>query len=147
MPREASSTAASRAGATVVPLNVLFKSREVAYHLQECEARAYFCFEGTPELPMAQSGYEAFCQTGDCEDFSILLCSLLRSNGWDTDSVYVIIGKQNNLYHGWVRLIWNDIQYNIEPQGSGFELIIGDMTNLSGYEAICYFNDQEFGTF
>jgi hypothetical protein len=85
--------------------------------------------------------------TGDCEDFSILLCSLLRSNGWETDSVYVIIGKQNNMYHGWVRLIWNDIQYNIEPQGSGFELIIGDMTNLSGYEAICYFNDQEFGTF
>jgi len=86
-------------------------------------------------------------KTGDCEDFSILLCSLLRSNGWETDSVYVIIGKQNNMYHGWVRLIWNDIQYNIEPQGSGFELIIGDMTNLSGYEAICYFNDQEFGTF
>ena len=85
--------------------------------------------------------------TGDCEDFSILLCSLLRSNGWETDSVYVIIGAQNNMYHGWVRLIWNDIQYNIEPQGSGFELFIGDMTNLSGFEEMCYFNDQEFGVF
>jgi long-chain acyl-CoA synthetase len=61
-----------KAGATVVPLNVLFKSREVAYHLQDCEARAYFCFEGTPELPMAQSGYEAFCQTGDCEEFFVI---------------------------------------------------------------------------
>ena len=85
-------------------------------------------------------------ETGDCEDFSILLCSLLRSNGWETDSVYVIVGEQNSQYHAWVRLVWNDIQYNIEPQGSGFELFIGDITNLSGYEAICYFNDQEFGT-
>lgn len=85
--------------------------------------------------------------TGDCEDFSILLCSLLRSNGWEADSVYVIIGQQNNMYHGWVRLIWKDIQYNIEPQGSGFELFIGDMTNLSGFEEMCYFNDQEFGVF
>jgi len=86
-------------------------------------------------------------ETGDCEDFSILLCSLLRSNGWETDSVYVIVGERNNQYHAWVRLVWNDIQYNIEPQGSGFELFIGDMTNLSGYEAICYFNDQEIGIF
>ena len=86
-------------------------------------------------------------KTGDCEDFSILLCSLLRSNGWETDSVYVIVGKQNNQYHAWVRLIWNDIQYNIEPQGSGFDMIIGDVTYLSGYQAICYFNDQEFGAF
>ncbi len=85
--------------------------------------------------------------TGDCEDFSILLCSLLRSNGWETDCVYVVVGEQNNQYHAWVRLIWNDIQYNIEPQGSGFDMFIGDVTYLSGYEAVCYFNDQEFGTF
>ena len=86
-------------------------------------------------------------ETGDCEDFSILLCSLLRSNGWTTDSVYVIVGAQNDQYHAWVRLVWNDLQYNIEPQGSGFDMFVGDVTYLSGYEAICYFNDQEFGTF
>ena len=84
-------------------------------------------------------------ETGDCEDFSILLCSLLRSNGWETDSVYVVVGEQNNQYHAWVRLVWNDIQYNIEPQGSGFDMVIGDVTYLSGYNAVCYFNDQEFG--
>lgn len=88
-----------------------------------------------------------YLETGDCEDFSILLCSLLRSNGWTNDSVYVVIGEQNNQHHAWVRLIWNDMQYNIEPQGSGFEIFIGDMTNLSGFEAIFYFNDQEFGAF
>ncbi|WP_238694400.1 AMP-binding protein [Nocardioides daphniae] len=37
-----------KAGATVVPLNVLLKGREVAYHLADSEAKAYFCFEGTP---------------------------------------------------------------------------------------------------
>jgi hypothetical protein len=86
-------------------------------------------------------------ETGDCEDFSILLCSLLRSNGWQTDSVYVVVGEQNNQYHAWVRLIWNDIQYNIEPQGSGFDMVLGDVAYLSGYKAICYFNDREFGVF
>ena len=86
-------------------------------------------------------------ETGDCEDFSILLVSLLRSNGWSTDNVYVVVGEQNAQYHAWVRLVWNDIQYNIEPQGSGFELFLGDVATLSGFTAICYFNDQEFGTF
>jgi transglutaminase-like putative cysteine protease len=85
-------------------------------------------------------------ETGDCEDFSILLCSLLRSNGWDYNSVHVIIGAQNNQHHAWVRLEWEGRTYNIEPQGSGFDLIIGDNLNLSGFEAIYFFNDQEFGS-
>ncbi|MGV3563360.1 MAG: AMP-binding protein, partial [Nocardioides sp.] len=41
-----------KAGATVVPLNVLLKGREVAYHLSDSDAKAYFCFQGTPELPI-----------------------------------------------------------------------------------------------
>ncbi len=36
-----------KAGATVVPLNVLLKGREIAYHLEDSDAKAYFCFEGT----------------------------------------------------------------------------------------------------
>src|SRR3954463_14731372 len=44
-----------KAGATVVPLNVLLKGREVAYHLGDSDAKAYFCFEGTPELAMAEA--------------------------------------------------------------------------------------------
>jgi long-chain acyl-CoA synthetase len=46
-----------KAGAVVVPLNVLNKSREVAYYLDDSGAKAYFCFEGTAELPMAREGY------------------------------------------------------------------------------------------
>ena len=41
-------------GATVVPFNVLFKGREIAYHLKDSDAVALIVFQGTPELPMAQ---------------------------------------------------------------------------------------------
>src|ERR671913_2522758 len=42
-----------KAGCVVVPLNVLLKPREIAYHLKDSEAKALVAFEGTPELPMA----------------------------------------------------------------------------------------------
>ena len=58
-----------KAGATVVPLNVLLKGREVAYHLADSEAKAYFCFEGTAELPIGREGHAGFEQTPGCEHF------------------------------------------------------------------------------
>lgn len=61
-----------KAGAVVVPLNVLLKGPEIAYHLQDSEARAYFCFEGSPELPMAQMGHEGFQNARGCEFFVVL---------------------------------------------------------------------------
>jgi long-chain acyl-CoA synthetase len=61
-----------KAGAVVVPLNVLLKRGEIAYHLADAQARAYFCFEGTPELPMGAEGHAAFEQTPDCEHFFLI---------------------------------------------------------------------------
>jgi long-chain acyl-CoA synthetase len=61
-----------KAGATVVPLNVLLKGREVAYHLDDSDAVAYFCFEGTPELPIGQAGYDGFRATEGCEHFFVI---------------------------------------------------------------------------
>jgi long-chain acyl-CoA synthetase len=58
-----------KAGGTVVPLNVLLKGREVAYHLGDSEAKAYFCFQGTPELPIGQEGHAGFEQADGCEHF------------------------------------------------------------------------------
>jgi long-chain acyl-CoA synthetase len=49
-----------KTGAVVVPLNVLLKPREIAYHLKDSDAKVYFCFEGTAELPMGQMGYIGF---------------------------------------------------------------------------------------
>ena len=52
-----------KAGATMVPLSVLLRPREIQYHLSDSEAVLYICFEGSPELPMGKSGYEGFNQT------------------------------------------------------------------------------------
>jgi long-chain acyl-CoA synthetase len=41
-----------KAGAAVVPINVLLKPREIAYHLRDSGAKAILAFEGTPELPI-----------------------------------------------------------------------------------------------
>ena len=41
-----------KAGATVVPLNVLFRPREIEFHLKDSDAKAVFAFEGTEELPI-----------------------------------------------------------------------------------------------
>jgi long-chain acyl-CoA synthetase len=61
-----------KAGAVVVPLNVLLKPREIAYHLQDSDAKAYFCFEGTPDLPMGEMGYAGFQETEGCEHFFMM---------------------------------------------------------------------------
>src|SRR5216684_9407939 len=61
-----------KAGAAVVPLNVLLKTREIAYHLTDGDAKAYFCQEGTPELPTGQMGYTAFQEVESCQHFFLI---------------------------------------------------------------------------
>ncbi len=61
-----------KAGATVVPLSVLLKREEVAYHLKDSEAKACFCFVGTPDLPMATESYAGFSQVDACEQFYVI---------------------------------------------------------------------------
>ncbi|TDD36282.1 long-chain fatty acid--CoA ligase [Actinomadura sp. KC06] len=63
---------ALKAGAVVVPLNVLLKPREIAYHLDDSDAKALFCFEGTPELPLGQMGHAGFEQAENCEHLFLL---------------------------------------------------------------------------
>ena len=61
-----------KAGAVVVPLNVLNKARENAYYLEDSGAKAYFCFEGTPDLPMGKEGKEVFDAAPGCTDFFLI---------------------------------------------------------------------------
>jgi hypothetical protein len=84
-------------------------------------------------------------RTGDCEDFAILLCSLLRADGWSTSNVYVIVGEKDGGYHAWVKIIWQGIGYGIEPQANGWGTFLGDFLSLSGYNAKYAFNDYRFG--
>jgi long-chain acyl-CoA synthetase len=65
-----------KAGATVVPLNVLLKGREVTYHLEDSDAKAYFCFQGTPELPIGEEGYAGFRGAEGCEHFFVITAAL-----------------------------------------------------------------------
>ncbi len=61
-----------KAGAVVVPLNVLLKPREIAYHLQDSDAKAHFAFEGTEQLPMGQMGWGGFQAAGTCDHFFLI---------------------------------------------------------------------------
>ncbi len=61
-----------KAGGTVVPLNVLLKGREVAYHLEDSDAKAYFCFEGTADLPIGTEGHAGFEKAEGCQDFWVI---------------------------------------------------------------------------
>jgi len=61
-----------KAGAAVVPMNVLFKPREVAYHLKDSDAKAVFVFEGTDELPLGKCVKDAFDEVETCEHLVVL---------------------------------------------------------------------------
>jgi long-chain acyl-CoA synthetase len=56
-------------GAVVVPINVLLKGPEIAYHLQDSQAKAFLCFEGTPELALGEAGWAGFREAGTCAHF------------------------------------------------------------------------------
>ena len=60
-----------KAGAVVVPLNVLLKSREIAYHLRDSGAKAIIVFEGTPELPLAAMA-KAACDEAQCSNLIVM---------------------------------------------------------------------------
>ena len=60
-----------KAGAVVVPLNVLLKPREIAYHLRDSRAKALLAFEGTAELPMAAMA-RAGCDEAGCSTLIVM---------------------------------------------------------------------------
>ena len=62
-----------KAGATVVPLSVLLKADEIQYHLENSEAKAYFCFIGSEELPMGKMGAAGFSKAEKCEHFFMIM--------------------------------------------------------------------------
>lgn len=66
-----------KTGATVVPLNVLLKPREIAYHLRDSDAKAMFCFQGTAELPMAEAARAAIAVVPACKQLIVLANPML----------------------------------------------------------------------
>ena len=61
-----------KSGAVVVPMNVLLKAEEIEYYLRDADARAFFCFAGTPELHLGEEGRAAFESVSTCEHFVLI---------------------------------------------------------------------------
>ena len=91
--------------------------------------------------------------TGDCEDFAILLRTLLRAYGIDEEHIYVAIGVDDKGY-GHAFLLedwyldgeWRAIEPQVEaepfPPGQRFkDLNLTDFLLLRHYEIITAFND------
>ena len=82
-------------GAVVVPLNVLLKGREIAYHLADSDAKVFFCFSGTADLPMGEFGFEGFRQTETCEKFILINANPAEKSPFeDTQTFGELIGNQ-----------------------------------------------------
>lgn len=60
-----------KAGAVVIPLNILLKPREIAYHLKDGDAKALLAYEGSPDLPMAEMA-QAACAEAGCAHLVIM---------------------------------------------------------------------------
>jgi len=72
-----------KAGAVVVPISVLFKPREVEYHLRDSDAKAIFSFEGTNELPLGNYVNEAFAKVESCEYFFVMTSNPLAKSPFE----------------------------------------------------------------
>ncbi|MDA0566544.1 long-chain fatty acid--CoA ligase [Streptomonospora sp. S1-112] len=91
---------ALKAGAVVVPLNVLSQAREIAYYLEDSDAKALFCFEGTPELPLGRRGKEAFDAAPKTEHFFVLPAAPLatESSVEGAETVWAALGGASDRF-------------------------------------------------
>ena len=88
-----------KAGGTVVPLNVLLKGREITYHLEDSDAKAYFCFEGTADLPMGQMGHEGFQKAERCEQFFMITADMMAPSPIEgTETMVQALGGQPDTF-------------------------------------------------
>ncbi len=121
-----------------VAANIDYKTDEERWGIEE--------YWQTPEETLS-------LRTGDCEDFAILLCTLLRAYGIDEEYIYVAIGVDDKEY-GHAFLIedwylygeWRAIEPQVEAEpfhpGQRFkDFNLTDFLLLRNYEIITAFND------
>lgn len=91
-----------KAGAAVVPLNVLFKPRDVAYHLSDSDAKAVFTFEDVPDLPMATNVKEGFDQVETCRDLIVMTKDLIGTSPFpEHRTLTQLIAKQSDEFENY----------------------------------------------
>jgi predicted transglutaminase-like cysteine proteinase len=124
-----------------VAANVEYKSDEEQWGVEE--------YWQTPEETLS-------LYTGDCEDFAVLLCTLLRAYGIGEEQIYVAVGVDNEGY-GHAFLIenwyldgeWRAIEPQVEtqtfPRGRRFQdYNLADFKLLRDYEIVLGFNDSYY---
>ncbi|MFI6507960.1 long-chain fatty acid--CoA ligase [Streptosporangium sp. NPDC050855] len=79
-----------KTGATVVPLNVLLQTREITYHLEDSQAKALFCFEGTPELPLGERGRAGF-EASSAEHFFVLPATAFATESEHGETIWAAL--------------------------------------------------------
>lgn len=77
-----------KAGATVVPLNMLLKQREIAYHLNDSGAVAYFAFEGDADLPIGEEAKAALEQAPACRSLFVVPADPSEPPPWAEHETY-----------------------------------------------------------
>ena len=84
-----------KAGATVLPVNVLLTDVEIAYLLTDSGAKAFFCFEGTEDLPIGSRGHSAFEKVDGCEHFWMITADPAAASPIEgTTTLFQAIGSQ-----------------------------------------------------
>lgn len=84
-----------KTGAVVVPLSVLLKKDEIAYHLNDSDAKTYFCFTGSDELPMGKMGFAGFNEAPKCDHFFMIMPTLSMASSIDgTETLATLINDQ-----------------------------------------------------
>lgn len=82
-------------------------------------------------------------EIGDCEDTSILLCSILR-NVLTADQVYVAVGNFAGYGHAWVTLTRDGAKYVLEATLNGaFAGSPYQVLEVHPYKPLLYFNDAQ----
>jgi predicted transglutaminase-like cysteine proteinase len=76
--------------------------------------------------------------TGDCEDYAIVLCSLLRAYGVPADSVFVAVGKTDmGIDHAWLDEDYYKGAWRMIDRGD--HVLLGGLEDI--YSTNLYFND------
>jgi len=88
-----------KAGAVVVPMCVLFKAREIAYQLEDSDAKAVFVFEGTDELPIGAETKKAFDEVKTCEYLIVMTKELLGASPYpEHKTLTQLIGSESDKF-------------------------------------------------
>lgn len=89
-----------KAGAVAVPLNILLTGREIAYHLVDSGAVAYFAFEGSLDLPIGKSAHEGFSEAPTANEFFLISADPTAVPTIEgAESFYSAIAGQSSDFH------------------------------------------------